>query len=116
MLQKTYENFVILIKELRLHQKSFFISLHERSNNGEFLSFQYSFSTRKYPLRRYLLAPPGQRKRITRRENITLLGPIVASEPPYWDPYKKRSQNGKNVTLRTDGHYIMDGRTDSRVI
>ena len=31
--------------------------------------------TRKYPLRGYLLAPPKRQKRITRRENITLLGP-----------------------------------------
>ena len=30
------------------------------------------FTTRKYPVRGYLLAPPGRRKRIMRREDITL--------------------------------------------
>ena len=40
-------------------------------------------STRKYPLRRYLLDPPGQRKRITHKENITLSGPWQTMEPKW---------------------------------
>ena len=64
-------------------------------------------STRKYPLRRYLLDPPGQRKRITHKENITLSGPWQTAEPEWPKWYVFMLHDG-----RTDGR--MDGRMGRR--
>ena len=39
--------------------------------------------TRKYPLRGYLLAPPGRQKRITGKENIILSEPKKTTDPEW---------------------------------
>jgi len=76
------------------------LSIHNNSKNLIRLTSNIK-NTRKYPLRGYCLAPTGWRKRIMRRKNISLSGPL-----------QTKSWNGR---LRVTGYRRTDVWTERLV-